>query len=82
MSLDSHRVENVTVAGAGGHLEADLGLVSRGAIFLLHPVDNSQAVGFSTMFVRNKACIIRCSIRSRHVRPVPGLQAAHVPGTH
>lgn len=41
MSLDSHRVENVTIAGAGGHLKADLGLVSRRAIFLLYSIDNS-----------------------------------------
>lgn len=83
MSLDGHRVEDVPIAGTGGHLEADLGLVGWGPTLLLCPTANPKAVGFAAMLVGDKSCIVGGGIGGRHKGPIPGLlEPTHMPGPH
>lgn len=82
MSLNGHRVEGVSIAGTGGHLEADLGLVGWGSTLLFCSIADPKAVGFATVFV-DKACVGRGGIGGRHKGPLPGLlEPTHVPGPH
>lgn len=82
MSLNGNRVEDVSIAGTGGHLEADLGLVGWGSILLLCSIADPKAVGFTTVFV-DKARVGRGGIGGRHKGPLSGLlEATHMPGAH
>lgn len=81
VSLDGHRVEDVPVAGAGGHLEADLGLVGWGSTLLLSPIADPEAVGFAAVLVGDEGRVVGGGVGGGHEGPIPGLlEATHVPG--
>lgn len=83
VSLDGHRVEDIPIAGAGGHLEADFGLVGWGSTLLLSPIADPEAVGFAAMLVGDEGRVVGGSIGGGHKGPIPGLlEATHVPGPH
>lgn len=83
VGLDGHRVEDVPIAGAGGHLEADLGLVGGGATLLLRAIADPEAVGFATVLIGDEGCVVGGGIGGGHKGPIPGLlERPHVPGPH
>lgn len=83
MSLDGHRVEDVPIAGTGGHLEADFGLMGWGHTLLLCPIADSKAVGFAVMFVGDEGCVVGGGIGGGHKGPISGLlEPSHVPRPH
>ena len=83
VSLDGHWAEDVPVAGTGGHLEADLGLVGWRPTLLLRPIADPEAVGFAAMLIGDEGCVAWGGIGGGHKSPIPGLlEPAHVPGAH
>lgn len=83
VGLDGHGVEDVPIAGTGGHLEADLGLVGWGPTLLLGPIADPEAVGFAAMLVGDEGRVVGGGIGGGHKGPIPGLlEPTPVPGPH
>lgn len=83
VSLNGHRVEDVPVAGTGGHLKADLGLVGWGPTLLLCPIADPKAAGFAAVLIGDESRVVGGGIGGRHKGPISGLlQPSCVPGPH